>query len=69
MNFHEKFSIPFACIALGLLAIPLGLQSKTDKRSLGIMLGLVLFLAVLHASRGLGKMHGRIARAMLIGKS
>lgn len=44
MKFHEKFSIPFACIALGLLAIPLGLQSKTDKRSLGIMLGLVLFL-------------------------
>ncbi len=44
MKFHEKFSIPFACLALGLLAIPLGLQSKTDKRSLGIMLGLVLFL-------------------------
>jgi len=43
-KFHEKFSIPFACLALGLLAVPLGLQSKTDKRSLGIILGLVLFL-------------------------
>jgi len=44
MKFHEKFSIPFACIALGLLAIPLGIQSRTEKRSLGIMLGLTLFL-------------------------
>jgi lipopolysaccharide export system permease protein len=44
LKFHEKFSIPFACLALGLLAVPLGIQSKTDKRSLGIMLGLVLFL-------------------------
>lgn len=45
MKFHEKFSIPFACFALGFLAIPLGMQSKTDRRSMGIVMGLILFLS------------------------
>ncbi len=44
MKYHEKFSIPFACFALGILALPLGLQSKTDKKLGGIITGLVLFL-------------------------
>lgn len=43
MRYHEKFAIPFACLALGLLAVPLGLQSKTDKRSFGVVIGLLLF--------------------------
>jgi lipopolysaccharide export system permease protein len=44
MELHRKFSLPFACIALGLLAMPLGVQSKSAKRSFGLILGLSFFL-------------------------
>jgi len=44
IELHKKFSIPAACIALGILAIPLGVQSSSAKRSAGLGLGLVLFL-------------------------
>jgi len=42
--FHGKFSIPFACLALGILAVPLGIRSKSARRSFGIGLGIFLFL-------------------------
>jgi lipopolysaccharide export system permease protein len=41
---HRRFSIPVACMALGLLAFPLGLQSKSSKRSYGLILCLFFFL-------------------------
>ncbi|MGE0084720.1 MAG: LPS export ABC transporter permease LptF [Desulfococcaceae bacterium] len=44
LEFHKKFSIPFACFALGILAVPLGIQSKTARKSFGLGLGLFLFL-------------------------
>jgi lipopolysaccharide export system permease protein len=44
MEYHKKFSLPFACLALGILAVPLGIQSKSSRRSFGIGLGLVFFL-------------------------
>lgn len=44
MQYHEKFSIPFACFVLGLIAVPLGIQSNFAKRSFGMMLGLFFFL-------------------------
>lgn len=44
LEFHKKFSIPFACVALGILAMPLGVQAKTSKRSFGVGLGLIFFL-------------------------
>lgn len=44
IEFHKKFSIPFACFVMGILAIPLGLQTKSAKRSTGLILGLVFFL-------------------------
>ncbi len=44
LEFHKKFSIPFACFALGLLAVPLGVQAKSARRSFGLGLGLVFFL-------------------------
>lgn len=44
MEFHKKFSLPFACIALGFLAVPLGIQSSSSKRSFGISLGISFFL-------------------------
>jgi lipopolysaccharide export system permease protein len=44
MKLHEKFALPAACFALGLLAIPLGMQSKTDKRAMGTVVGILFFL-------------------------
>ena len=44
MEFHKKFSLPFSCLFLALLAVPLGIQSRHAKRSFGIGLGLVFFL-------------------------
>ena len=44
MELHMKFSIPFACIALSVLAVPLGIQTLTSKRSAGLGIGLVCFL-------------------------
>ncbi len=44
IEFHRKFSIPFACIALAVLAVPLGAQAQTTRRSAGLGIGLVAFL-------------------------
>ncbi len=44
MELHEKFSVPFACIALGLLSFPLGVQSNSTRKSSGFSLGLFFFL-------------------------
>ncbi|MEE8397551.1 MAG: LPS export ABC transporter permease LptF [Desulfobacterales bacterium] len=44
MEFHKKLSLPSACFALGLLAVPLGVQSRSSKRSFGIGLGIIFFL-------------------------
>ena len=44
MDWHKKFSIPIACLAMGVLAMPLGIQPLTAKRSFGIGLGIILFL-------------------------
>lgn len=44
MVFHEKFSIPFACLSLGLLAFPLGIQSMSLRRSSGFSMGIFFFL-------------------------
>jgi len=44
IEFHRKFSIPFACFALGLLGVPLGVQSKSAKRAFGLGFGLIFFL-------------------------
>ena len=44
LEFHKKFSLPAACIALGFLALPLGIQSRSSRRSFGISLGMFFFL-------------------------
>jgi lipopolysaccharide export system permease protein len=33
IQIHEKFSIPFACLVFGLIAIPLGIQSRVGRGS------------------------------------
>jgi lipopolysaccharide export system permease protein len=45
MVLHEKFSVPFACLFMGLLAFPLGVQSRSVGRSSGFGMG-VFFLLV-----------------------
>ena len=44
LELHRKFSMPFACFSLGLLALPLGVQSRSTSRTFGLIVGLVLFL-------------------------
>ncbi len=44
MVLHEKFSIPFACLSLGLLAFPLGIQSMSLRKSSGFGMGIAFFL-------------------------
>jgi len=44
MELHRKFSIPFACMALALLAVPLGIESVTARKSAGLGIGLSCFL-------------------------
>src|SRR3989339_775988 len=44
MQFHEIFSIPFACLSLGMLAFPLGVQSSSLQKSSGFGLGVFFFL-------------------------
>lgn len=46
MSLHEKFSLPVACLALGLLAMALGLQSASNRKSQGF--GLALFCFILY---------------------
>jgi lipopolysaccharide export system permease protein len=44
MKYHEKFALPFACFALGIVAVPLGMQSARSNRSMGTVMGVILFL-------------------------
>jgi lipopolysaccharide export system permease protein len=44
LKYHKKFSIPVACLAMGLLAVPLGIQARNSKKAVGIGLGLFFFL-------------------------
>lgn len=44
VEFHQKFSIPFACLALGVLALPLGVQTSSGRKSAGLGIGLIAFL-------------------------
>lgn len=44
MELHEMFSLPFACLTLGILAMPMGLKSSFSRKSSGLGLGMVCFL-------------------------
>jgi lipopolysaccharide export system permease protein len=44
IELHNRFSIPLSCLALGILAIPLGVQSKSSRKSYGLGLGLFFFI-------------------------
>jgi lipopolysaccharide export system permease protein len=58
MEYHLRFALPLACLALGLLAAPLGAFFQHGKRMGGVILGLGLFLGyyvLLTGARGLGE--------------
>jgi lipopolysaccharide export system permease protein len=42
MEFHKKFTIPFAAFFFTILAFPLGLTAKTNGQSTGFILGLII---------------------------
>jgi lipopolysaccharide export system permease protein len=44
LKYYKKFSIPVACLAMGLLAMPLGIQTRNSKKAFGIGLCLIFFL-------------------------
>ena len=55
---HEKFSFPAACLALAILAIPLGVELKSSRRSAGLGMGMFIFIVyyvLMTAGRVLGE--------------
>jgi lipopolysaccharide export system permease protein len=68
VRFHNIIAMPFACFALGILAVPLGIQSRSEHPSLGLVVGLVFFLIyylLLSAGHILGE-SGRVAAPLAI---
>jgi len=57
LELHRRFAIPFGCFVLGLLAVPLGVQAKSAKRSFGLFLGLVFYLFY-YLLMSIGKIYG-----------
>src|SRR4029450_8948131 len=45
VEYYRKFSIPFACIVFGLIAMPLGTQANRAVRSRGFAVSLVVIFA------------------------
>jgi len=41
---YKRYSLPFACLVLGLIGVPLGVQGRGKARNWGISMGLVVFL-------------------------
>lgn len=44
VEYHKKFSIPFACLAFGLIGVPLGLMVRRSGKMVGFGIGLGLIL-------------------------
>jgi lipopolysaccharide export system permease protein len=66
VEYHRKFSIPFACIVFGLVAMPLGVQPARAVRSRGFAVSLVIIFAyyiLLSTGQGFAE-QGRIAPAL-----
>ena len=68
MEMHQMLALPIGCLALGLLAPPLGSRFRQAHRMMGIMVGLSLFLGyylVLSIGKGLAE-NGRLAPSLAI---
>ena len=45
VEYHKKFALPFACLAFGIIGIPLGFLVKRNGRMIGFGIGLAVILA------------------------
>lgn len=43
IEYYKKFSLPFSCLVFGMIAFPLGLQSRLAGRSWAVVLGGIVF--------------------------
>ncbi|MGD9083968.1 MAG: LPS export ABC transporter permease LptF [Desulfobacterales bacterium] len=57
LELHRRLALPFGCFALGIIAVPLGVQSRSAKRSFGLVLGLFFFLFY-YLLLSMGKVYG-----------
>jgi lipopolysaccharide export LptBFGC system permease protein LptF len=71
-EYYFKFAIPFACIALVLVAVPVSLRGPRDERNLGIIMTFMLVMSyyiVFFSCRTLGSRGLTLAQdAMVFGK-
>jgi LPS export ABC transporter permease LptF/LPS export ABC transporter permease LptG len=44
VEFHRRFALPFACLALALVGLPLGVSTTRGSKSMGLVLSLILML-------------------------
>jgi len=69
-EYYFKYSIPFACIALVLVAVPVSLRGPRDERNLGIILTFILvmiYYVVFFICRVLGARGIIVAKGLTIG--
>lgn len=58
IEYYKRFSIPFSCLVFGMIAFPLGMQSRLSGRSWAVVLGGVVFFVyylVLSSAFSLGE--------------
>lgn len=67
VEYHKKFALPFACLAFGIIGIPLGFMVQKNGRMIGFGIGLAIILLYylllqIGQSSGLsGKLHPALA--------
>jgi lipopolysaccharide export system permease protein len=54
LKYHKKFSIPVACLAMGLLAVPLGIQARNSKKPSGSDWVFSFFYSIIFSFSGYG---------------
>ncbi|MEW5725373.1 MAG: LPS export ABC transporter permease LptF [Thermodesulfobacteriota bacterium] len=58
MDAHKRLALPVACLVLGLIAVPLGVQFRARGRNWGVIMGIVVFLVyyvLLTAAKSFGE--------------
>ena len=58
LEYHRRFSLPFACLIFALVGMPLGIQNQRSGKAAGFTLSIGLLLAyyiVLSAGKALGE--------------
>ncbi len=58
VEYHERLVLPFGCLIISLLALPLGLQAGPGKKAIGIPFGLGVFI-IYYALFSMGKMQAK----------